>query len=296
MLQAERDYGSRVAILRYVRHARCGLAGLAVVLCTVPATAQAQSPPCSAEWEARYSPALEIADLGKRIAVGREMEFSFIESQRRGSAVYRPRLGSFVGINSGPRDREPYFKAFTDDITRGAFAFTPGGEELGRTYTAGVGWTEEEPVAVENPQTCLRTATGRARVIRGFPPRIKVTNERNLISFAVRQRRGAYCEQTRRGAVRIIVRGPGGTRRLRLGDTCGKWTKGVRGRGWRLRRDTNYYADSAGDYPVIATLTSHFRTPGTRIFRYRITFRRRTVQRGAFETRVRVCNVNGCQG
>jgi len=283
--------GARLAFS--VRAARYVIVGVVVGLLAPPNALAQSPPPCSAEWEARYGPALEIADLGKRIAVGREMEFSFTPSQRADSGFYRPRLGSFVGINSGPKDRQPYFKTFNTDITDDAFFIKPESGELGRTYTAGIGWVEDD---LEGSPPCLRTATARTRVVRGFDPRVTVTNEGSFVSFAVAQRRGFDCEQTRPGSVRIIVRGPDRTRAIRLRDTCGKWTNGTGGGGWRLRKEGDFFSGISADFTATALLTPKYRKPGTRLFRYRVTFRRRTVDRGTFESRTRVCNVFGCRG
>lgn len=210
------------------------------------------------------------------------MEFSLAHTTGN-SAFYRDDLPSSVSISTGPTDPTPYSKVFRGDVTEQAFFFTPDRSDLGKMYTVNAAWAEDA-VALPVPPPCQRSTTGGSRVFRGLAPRIKVTNDNNYFNFEVVQRSGILCEQTRRGSVRIVVRGPDRRRSIKLRDTCGRWTKSTGGRGWRLRKEQNYrYSALLGEDDALASLYIKFRTPGTRHFSYRVTFRGRRVAWGSFD-------------
>lgn len=234
-------------------------------------------PPCTPAWIAQHRPALKIDGLATRIAVDRRMDFSLVSSESL-SSNYRADLPSSINITTGPSDRTPYSELFRRDVKQASFFIKAERSDLGKTYTVKATWSEDDSDFEPAAQPCLRTAIASVRVFRGFAPRIKVTNDNNNFFFEVTQRRGAFCEQTRRGSVRITVRGPDRTRAIRLRDTCGTWTQATGGRGWRLKKELNGTRNDA-----LASLYFKFRTPGTRRFSYRVTFRGRRVASGSFE-------------
>lgn len=266
---------------------------IAGVCAAVPASVAAAEPRCGEAWTQQYSPGIEPDDLPTKVAAGRRADFSFNDGDDGDSAHYRPDLRSAVSITVGEDDPNPFFEVFDTDLRRESFYIEPERREIGDVYTVGASWAEDN---FDPDSPCRRSSIHDVRVVRGLRPKVKIRTEGDEASFKVLQRRRNNCAQTRPGSIRISVRGPDAKRQLRLSDTCGRWSRRQGGAGWTLSGLFNYDRTFEREYPPEATLAFRYRTPGTRKFRYRVTFRGKKLESGRFDIRVRVCQFGVCRG
>lgn len=276
-----------------------GVAAAAAVLTFVTPAAAQGAVPCPKSWTRQYSPALAVHDLPKRLAIGRKVKFRFDQAAGPKVATYRSDVPAAVAIRQGARDLSPYSRVFSGDLRKRGIPIKPKRLRGGRIATVRVSWAEDRggPDGQTASQPCRRTASYRVRVIEGYAPRIMTNASNGRVSFKVLQRRGKHCAKTQPGAIRLSVRGPDRQRVLRLSDTCGKWSKRRHGRGWQLFGRENYDRTLGSDEetPAEALLDFGYETPGTRTFRYRVTWRGRTLKSAVLSLRVRVCRLRVCR-
>ncbi|HEX8745151.1 MAG TPA: hypothetical protein VF712_18645 [Thermoleophilaceae bacterium] len=249
------------------------------------------APACSSDYVQNNRPALQISGLPSEVAFGRRVEFDITAANEDSDEgfPYRTHEPAFLAM-VGSKEKKPYLDTDTDIVDETYF-LQPEPRE-GRSHNVALSYVEgpDQTGQLENGN-CRRLLERTVRAVRGFPPKVSIDGADGEVEFGFGTRgktiapSGRRCSLTAGGSVIVRLRAPDKVKTIKLTDACtGRWSRSVRGLGWRLRGTQN--PDEFSD--AIVTFEDVFRTPGKRNYSMSAYFQGRRIGFKAFSITTRI--------
>jgi hypothetical protein len=241
----------------------------------VPAPAVAQLPAC----DPNRPPELSL-DAPNRLAYGRAADVA-ADDLGEGSYPWNADTSTMRATLTSTDPARPLTYGYSDQAPAVLFPTWPlrfAHGDPSATFTLVYREYEYAPY-YDGRAECQRTLQARIEAIDGIYPRVTVESFRSVLDFDLA--RPLNCPVRAAGEVRVVVTGGGTRRSVVLNDQCGHFT--TRGGGdsrWELRGRTPYGLR-------VARFKELRRRDGQWTYRYRVSFRGRTIRAGRFRVKVR---------